>query len=198
MLGFMLTAGCTNPAGADRTAIIDPAFSEVDSWIRFQTNNSNYAGFFFWEHYSSTAGQMPIQAEIKRMSGYEGTPNGLIFAHQGDGSYYAVMLSTFGSYRIGGYDGTDLVVETDWITSADVNTGYDVANQISVSYSDPDYTISINGSPVYTLNRTTNSMSLNLTGGEAGFLVSISKTNENFPRVPVEARFRITSPVTVP
>jgi hypothetical protein len=39
---------------------------------------------------------------------------------------------------------------------------------------------------------------LNFTGGQAGFGIEISQTSENFPTIPEDVRFKLTSPVGYP
>lgn len=202
VLLLILFSTCSVP-GSEQAQEIDPSWQIVDSSWQFITSSNSYLEYAFW-HTFSGATDFPLTVNMEKISGNIGMGYGVIFCYNetnsGDASFYLVRIASSGYYNVfeANYALSSPWSEiVGWTGSNAINTGLNVNNTVSVDYSDPYYAVSINGTDVYTFDpKDTRS---NLSSGVGGFLVNIGSSEyEDFPNVPEEVRFRMTSPVSNP
>ena len=198
---FLLLPGCPNPGDDDDgPAIVSPRWDTYDGWRRFYTNDPDYYNYSFYYYYDLTDGLFPIVVETQKISGHDYHAYGVIFCYQSDSSMYRVWIDTDGWYRISSRDslGDDAEIVGWTQDTTNINTGYGITNTIEISYIDPDYTLTINGANITSFDKAAGGY-LDLTGGKSGFYASIGDaTDEDFPNVPVDIRYKMTAPITVP
>jgi hypothetical protein len=166
--------------------------------IQFETNDTSKYSTSFWEYYPSTQNTVStITATIYKNSGDATQGFGIIFAHQDNNDFYRVLIAENGQYSVYKIVSGTWAAIQGWVVSTKVNTGYGIANTIEVTYSSGNYNVYINNltTPVYTFAPD----STLGTAGTSGFFAAVgSSSTESFPNTPVDVRFRMTSPVSIP
>lgn len=177
-----------------------PAAVTEDGWISYTVDNSQKCGCFY------TSGELGkysmIEAEFKKVSGYEDSCFGFVFGYSSQKSgvvadYIRFEINTLGECAVYSYDGSvyqDLIDSTAkntayLETNASIKKGYNSVNRLKIEKTDDNsYTLYINGSKLIS-----NIQPLkNGTDGVMAFY-SVGKVDqENFPDVPVEISFRVS------
>lgn len=144
--------------------------------------------------FSSTIAEDPmttVTAEIKKLSGLDYYSFGMIFGWQDWDNFYEMAITNDGWYTIW-VQVSDVWTEViDWTESSFLNIGAGSSNTISVTYNTPDIDLKING------NDETSIAPAVFNSGSAGFMIFIGE-DENFPEEPIDVRFKMTSPVSLP
>ena len=129
------------------------------------------------------------------MSGNANMDYGIVFCCQDSSNCYRLEIRVNGSYTL---TKEVLNVEStliDWTFSGDINTGYNVENVINVTYDDPTNTFSISFNDGEGINCIDSSFS----EGNSGFYARVGDDiDENFPDTPVDMRYKMNTPFTIP
>jgi hypothetical protein len=165
---------------------------------QYKTNDSQYYSWSFW-YWKNASYQDPmtafaVEAEAKKLSGCGGYGVDIIYCLQDSQNFYVLGISTYGSYRVGKRLNGSWFTIIDWTSSNHINTGYNVINNLKVTYDgSTTFTIYLNGFIVDSFADSS------FSGGKAGYLVSIADEDcENFPDEPVDVRYRMLQPVFDP
>ncbi|HJV65482.1 MAG TPA: hypothetical protein VJ550_07115 [Geomonas sp.] len=170
---------------------------DSSGFSQFMTNDTQYYGYGLWYYYTPSyeAQTSTVTAAVMKKSGANNVGYGVIFCYQDTNNFYRVMVDVIGHYtvlsRVAGT--TSVIIPWSAPHTAIINTGYNVANVITVTQQSlNNFTVSFNGV------QETQFTDPNFTGGYAGFYTSVSSTAENFPAVSEDVRCKLTSPVTYP
>jgi hypothetical protein len=176
------------------------AWQQNGAFIQYRTNDSAKYDWGYYMTYPPTEVSMSTVTVIaKKMSGAINYGFGMVFCVSSDfNSLYRVLITADGWYQVtkkvsGTYPEPVLAI-VPWVTSPLINTGYGAENEISVTQtSTHNFALSINGNLANTFGDP------DFTGGTAGFYASIGTSGaEDFPDTPVDVRFQMTSPASVP
>jgi hypothetical protein len=170
--------------------------SDGNGFIQYSTNDSANLGSSMGCTYSSTnSTPSVVTATVKKISGAETYGYGVLFAVTDTNNRYRVIIDCTGYYRVDMKSAGYSYTFQDWTYNAAINLGYDVENTIAVTYSAPNYSVAINGTHMVSfLADETVGIS-----GNSGFFLSVgTSANEDFPDTPVDVRFKMTAPVSIP
>lgn len=211
---FILFPGCSEPSTKTEITIVSPSWTNSDGWKKFYTNDSDYYNYSFTSHYTSTNNGNPVEVQMQKVSGSADHGYGVIFAIQksdadaNNKSMYRFLVSVSeGYYNLGQYDSTGNYTaissgSTDsWKYSAAINTGYEEINTVNINFvsGTNTYSIKINNTLVDTFSHADPEVTVDLTGGKSGFYVSVGdETEEDFPNNPVDVRFKMITPISIP
>jgi len=164
----------------------------------WQFVTSNPYNYKYWQWYTlNTAYQAQmstVTAIIKKHSGSQTGEYGIVFCYQDTNNFYSILIDTRGNYLIrekvaGTYN--TIIPKT---TSGSLNIGYDITNEISVvQQSLHTFTVYFNGIQAISFSDS------HFTGGRAGFYAIVhDQTDEYFPGLPVDIRFKMNAPIIYP
>lgn len=164
-----------------------------DGYYQFKTNDPQYRGYsFFRKTVDNYDGTSAVKGNLRILSG-SSNGKGLCVFYQDVSNYYTTIISSSGQYKM--YKKTAGVGSTikDWTTSSAIDTASGALNIIEYRPSATlnTYDVYINDTFVYSFTYDSGAT------GKIAFLASVSST-ENFPSVPVEVKFSLTSPITAP
>lgn len=192
---WLCVASCSDPYSVD---IENINFREDDSgYRRFYADIPGYynRGFYHFLYGSRTTPMLVVQSRVKKVSGFYDAGYGVVFCMQDSGDYYRVLIKTNGTYSVtrkaGGVK-TDLI---DWTTGEHLKPGYDIVNEIMVTYDQPQrrFAVFFNGAAETSYVDTT------FSAGYTGFYAIIGPAEmERFPDEPVDVRFKQLLPVPDP
>ena len=167
-----------------------------DNFLKFYCNDRQYHGWAYWHYWPGTnlnqSGTI-IEAQMKKISGCRNCGYGVVFCHTNHNDtnycYYRVLVTVDGWYTMQIITNDAWAPLIDWTSNSAIAQGYNQINTIKVSnnYSAGRYCLYINGIYAgYTA-------CTNLTGGsDCGIITFVgSESEENFPNVPVDCRFKI-------
>ncbi|NOX65801.1 MAG: hypothetical protein GXO85_08370 [Chlorobi bacterium] len=190
---IIISFSCTNESGLKKTVKTVSWEDDGNGYIQFSTNDVTKCGIENYFH-SSSDDQDPFTSAtfyLIHKSGYESAEYGAIFCYNDIDNYYKILIINSGKYFVSEeYNGSSTNVDTGWISTSNLKTGYDKINKINITRdSNGKFTIYINDANTYSFTNT------DLTGGSNGFYSRTdSKENENFPDIPDDTRFKITIP----
>jgi len=138
-----------------------------------------------------------VTATLIKVSGAVNYGYGLIFCCADNNNFYNVLICCDGWYKVRSkVNGTYSTIQ-DWIQTPNITQGLGISNVLRITQSptiDGSYSVDINGH--LTLGFTDSNL---VNGGQAGFYTSIgSSTEEHFPDTPMDVRFKLTSPISIP
>lgn len=136
-----------------------------------------------------------VETIVKKLSGADNRGYGIAFCYHSD-DYYQVAITTKGKYQISKSVGGNRSAIVDWNSSGLLKTGDDKENEIEVQWDSTNdiYAVYFNNNLEVTFDGNGKAFAL----GRSGFYVHVSATEENFPCVPVDVRFKQNRPVAVP
>lgn len=190
--------------GSGSSASTPASASQTIKWqldgngaVQFLTNDPQWYGYTFWDTYAQTTeSQMTtVTATVAKQSGSQTCGYGIIFCYQDTNNFYRLLITASGGYSVYAKVGGTYTAIIPWTQAhtALLNNGFGVANVISVTQQSlHNFSINFNGTQETAFG------DLNFTGGNAGFCIGISSTTENFPSIPEDVRFKLTSPVAYP
>jgi hypothetical protein len=163
-------------------------------FVQFTTNDSRYYQYNFWSTFTYEALMSTVTATVKKQSGSASSGYGIIFCYQDNSNFYRLMITVGGYYAVTKRVGGTTTPIIDWIPSGLLHPGFGVENGVSVVQTSPfNFTVYFNGTQATTF------FDPNFSGGRAGFYAYVSdQTRENFPDVPVDIRFKMSSPIIAP
>jgi hypothetical protein len=165
---------------------------------QFKTNDPEklWSSWWYWlgGSYQNPSTPFTVEVEAKKRSGCRGYGVDIIFCLEDNQNFYAVGIDTTGYYLVYKRLNGSWYTIRDWTFSNYLNIGYNVINNLKVTYDGSNtFTIYLNGSVVYSFT------DISFNEGNAGYLVSIADEDcENFPDEPVDVRYRMLHPVTDP
>ncbi len=196
---FMLLVSCGHSNNTSTPPSIQTIKWQLDGngFVQFFTNDSQYYNYSFWDTYTQTnESQMTtVTATVKKQSGSSSSGYGIIFCSQDSNNFYRLLITTTGHYCVYAKVGGTYSAIIPWtsVPSSHLNNGVGVENEISVTQQTlNNFTVYFNGNLETTFSNTS------FSGGKAGFCASVSPTTENFPYVPEDVRFKLSSPVAYP
>jgi hypothetical protein len=135
-----------------------------------------------------------VTATVKKVSGSSVDGFGIVFCYQNDNNHYCLLISASGYYKVMKIVGGALTVLVDRTFSTDLDTGWGVPNDISVTQAPVGtFTVKFNGNPIPPFTDGS------FLGGLAGPCIGIGlPPHERFPGVPADARFQMLAPVLYP
>jgi len=171
-----------------------------EGFRQFSTTERDYfdTAFHWWDDASLQIPTMtiPVEAEIKKMSGYENAGYGIIFCVQDSNNYYKLLITINQRYRISELVNNSSSTIRPWSDSSDLVAGYGEINKIRIEYEGANtFSIYFNDAPLISDQFVDPTFS----GGYAGYYASVSGSeNEQLPQVPVDVRFRLLQPIVDP
>lgn len=131
-----------------------------------------------------------VGANIKKISGSNHVPFGILFCFQDTQNFFEVGIITEGWYYIAEVVNGDFIFIQDWSYSPSLNEGYSKENKIEVFYNGDVFTIYFNDSYIISFNNSI-LISQGIVGGNFGYFAYVGdNTYEDFPRIPVDVRFK--------
>ncbi len=171
-------------------------------FIQFYTNDPQYYDYLFWAtisgSYMGTTGDECI-VQTKKISGYAYGSYGIVFSYYDSNNFFVLLITTQGSYAIYQIYAGDPYELQGWTSSGYLYTGYNTINTLKTIYyynlGGYDYQdLYLNGNNIGSIYNSPGTLD-----GYVGFFASVTGSSyENFPSVPVDVRFKMTSPVIVP
>lgn len=195
MLLWLSIASCSDPYSA---SIENINFREDgEGFRRFYADIPGYydRGFYHFIYESKQTPMAAVKCEVKKVSGFSDVGYGIVFCLQDNGDYYRLLIKTDGTYSVTRKAGGLKVPIIDWTASAYLEPGYDVLNEIFVTYDYPykQFIVSFNGFPIVSF------VDDAFSGGYSGFYAIIGPEEmERLPDEPVDIRFRQTLPIPDP
>ena len=169
------------------------------SFRQFATSDrENFNTSFLWWDDSSFQSPMmatPVEAEIKKISGYEGGGYGIVFCAQDTENYYLLLITVNQTYAVLECVGGNFNYLKTFSDSGNLLAGYDTVNKVKIEYVGSNtFEISFNGNPP-----SGSFIDDSFSEGYAGYAVRVSiKENEILPQIPVDVRFRLITPIVDP
>jgi C-terminal processing protease CtpA/Prc len=166
--------------------------------VQFLTNDAQYYKYIFWSTYTGTneAQMTTVTATVKKQSGSLYGGFGIVFCYQDSNNFYHLLIDSAGHYSVYTKVAGTYYAIIPWTTvsSAHLNSGFGVENVISVVQQSPNsFSVIFNGIQEVVFSAG------NFTGGVAGFCASVAdQAGENFPAVPEDIRFKLSSPIVYP
>jgi hypothetical protein len=202
---FLITACLSCSGGKDDAASPSTETiswqTDADGFLQYSTNDTAlYSTNHRHTNNTIQATMDTVEAQVKKISGYSGAGYGIMFCYQDSSNHYGVVITTTGNYLIrkavsgvssyyvsGSWTTTQ---PSPWSSSSNLNTGFDVTNDIKVvNTGSGNFDVYFNGVYETSFNDTT------FTGGDSGYDFSISaSTRENFPTTPSDVRFKQINP----
>lgn len=178
-------------------------------YVQYKTNDSNTSGTLQFATVNGTTGSNSVQVETKKLSGDASGFYGMLFGHQDNDNYYVLVVDydkTDRWYELGKYEGGTYSAIKSYQKATAINNDSADSITMRVSRTDGgdgygngtgDITIEFkSGSEAsFTTEATVASDAFSL--GSKGFVVEIT-SSENFPDTPVDVRFKMLTPVSVP
>ena len=204
LLGISLISfySCDNSTGGTPSIATETInFQDDNGWIQYKTNDSTKYEHGNWYYYNASeeTEMTELIVNCNKISGASHSGYGIIFCHEDNSNFNRLLITKNGSYQIlDKTNGTNTLI-TDWTYSEYLNTGYDVINQLKITYnsSTDNFNFYCNNNLVTTIARAT--FPGNRLSGKSGFYASIgSETDENFPEVPVNIKYQMLAPVSIP
>jgi hypothetical protein len=167
-----------------------------DGFVQYSTNDKQYLDTV---HYMPLVAEnenpmTTVTATVKKVSGSSVMGFGIIYCYQDENNYYRLLITTDGHYAVAKMVGGTYTALVSWASSASLNTGMGVTNDIGVTQN-PLHTFTV----TFNTQTITSFADASFTGGLAGPCIGIgSSSNESFPSVPEDARFKMTAPVVYP
>lgn len=197
LIASTLVLSCTQPTGTTVTTI--QFKNDTSGNVQFETNDSKHYSMAYTYVYPTSAGGAPYTDSIslKKMSGASSQGMGMVVDYVNSSNFTVIEIDTSGDWAVlQDVAGTfSNLTATGTNPNPDLQTGYGVMNKISAARSGDNYTVSFNGGS----NQVTFTDAANAAGTTAGFLATVgSSSKENFPTVPEDIRYRMTSPITAP
>lgn len=200
MVGALAACGSGGGSTTDVPVAAQTVKWQPDStgYAQFMTNDTQWYGYGMWLHDSSSheAQTSTVTATVIKKSGANNSGYGIIFCYQDSDNFYRVLIDTLGHYTVAAKVAGTYTTVIPWSApqTATINAGYNVSNEISVTQTSPhNFALSFNG-----VQEVAGVDTNSFTGGDAGFYASVSSTAENFPIIPEDIRFKLTSPVVYP
>ena len=169
--------------------------SQDDGWVQFRTNANEYLNCSFTYLIPIGDSSTTYEVSLKKMSGYAYGDFGIVYRASDADNCCIVAIDTMGKYSVKRKIESLLYDIIPWTVSENLISGYDTENKITVASltDDPSYfTISINGVVEETIEDTSYHTS---SPGRNGFFVYVAgESNEAFPGVPVDVRFKLATP----
>ena len=169
------------------------------SFRQFATSDrENFNTSFLWWDDSSFQSPMmatPVEAEIKKISGYEGGGYGIVFCAQDTENYYLLLITVNQTYAVLECVGGNFNYLKTFSDSGKLLAGYDTPNTVKIEYVGSNtFEISFNGNPP-----SGSFIDDSFSEGYAGYAVRVSYEGyEILPQIPVDARFRLITPIVDP
>ncbi len=170
--------------------------SDGSGFLQFITSNPDYYYNGLWYHLNAAyqAQMSTVTATIKKHSGSQTSGYGIVFCYQDTNNFYNLLVDTRGHFLIREKVAGTYSTIIPWTTSGSLNTGYDITNEISVvQQSLHTFTVYFNGIQGISFSDS------HFTGGSAGFYATVhDQTDEYFPGLPVDIRFKMSAPILYP
>jgi hypothetical protein len=167
-----------------------------NGFLQFITSDPQDYNWGRWSYLSgSNQTQMStVTATIKKQSGSAGSGYGIIFCYQDTNNFYRLLIETHGYFILSRKVGGVYTTIIPWTISANLDTGYGVENVVSVVQTSLyNFSIFFNGVQERTFT------DYSFFGGRAGFYASVhDQTDEYFPGLPADIRFRLSMPISYP
>ncbi|HUV36528.1 MAG TPA: hypothetical protein VMX58_06280 [Patescibacteria group bacterium] len=192
---WLCLASCSDPYSA---SIENINFREDgEGFRRFYADIPGYynRGFYYFLSGSRQEPMMAVQSQIKKISGFDDVGFGVLFCMQDNGDYYRLLIKTDGTYSVTRKSGELKQPLIDWTASDHLEQGYDVLNEIMITYDyiQQRFAIFFNEVPE------TAFIDASFSGGCSGFYAIIGPEQlEHFPDEPVDIRFRQILPIPDP
>lgn len=167
-------------------------------FIQFYTTDLYQAGIHI-QCYNPEAtldtNEKRVETIVKKLFGADNRGYGIAFCYN-NGDYYQVAITTEGDYQISKSVSGNRSAIINWESSSNIITGFNKKNEIEVQWDSTNdiYAVFFNNNLEATFDGNDNVPSL----GRSGFYVHVSATEENFPCIPVDVRFKQNRPVAVP
>jgi hypothetical protein len=167
-------------------------------FIQLKSNDpSILKRFFIMSSVATQHSMTTVNVTAKKLSGAATEGFGVVFCHLDNKNHYRVLITTTGYYCVEKMVGGILGKVRDWSLSPNIKRGFGSENTIIVSYNGANsFAVFFNGAGNADA---TFEVPGGFFGGAAGFCVSIGdSTNEDPLKVPVDVRFKMTSPFAIP
>ena len=195
ILLIIIISNCQESTGGGDAAEYRIFWGEDGSGnIQFYCDDPKFKGFRLYKTTDNIYNTATIEVELTRISGNENKGQGVVFCYQNADNFYAVLIVNNQKYiilkKIIGF----YFVIREWTYCADLNPGYNALNTINIDFNHIAHTIdvSFNGQP--SLPQVTD---FSFTEGKVGFYAGIH-SEESFPGIPVDLRFRMNQPEALP
>lgn len=195
-----MVLGCKQATGGDDTPIETIRWAVSSGSYEFKTNDSQYYNYYFAHVLSDPAtASQDISVSATKLSGSKYYGVGMVcFGQAGEKmNGYIILCDPNGSYFVGKYKDDVFSVVIDWVHSGHINTAYGAENVLTVKQAG-----SLNMYDLYINTYQVNSFKNEdfTSGGYYGFYCDVGKAanGESFPGTPVDARFKMLSPITAP
>jgi hypothetical protein len=191
LIGLLSLGSCDSNGTPVRTIRWEP---DGQRFIQFYTNDEENLNYVFWS--ARNVGQDlaagAVEITIKKLSGDPSWGFGMIFDYQDEENFGRVLITRNGSYQVARKETGNYTYLQNFTSSSAVETAPGTENVIRVSYTNPNLSVVINGTPVFTGNYGT------LLGGTAAGAIAGVSPQELFPEVPVDVRYKMNLPVSYP
>lgn len=165
--------------------------SQDDGWVLFRTNANEYLNCSFIYLIPNSDSSTTYEVSLVKKSGYAYGDFGIVYRASDTDNCYMVNIDTMGNYSVKRKSGGIIYEITPWTASDNLRSGYDTQNTITVTSlteTPSRFTIAINGvieQTMYDANYDSASPGVN------GFFVFVAgESNEAFPGIPVDVRFK--------
>jgi hypothetical protein len=192
--------------------------ADGEGWIKFSTNDDALLNKSFI-HIPSDIGNSfapsanwtsPATIQVKKNEGSALSGFGLVFAYEDSETYFALLITMSGKYKILQKLSGSFVLDSGWTQSSAIH-GWELVNELKVNYTHtpsdgdtvPYFELWINGSQLSAGSGTWPER-LHLPSGlisatKAGFFTGVFNADaEKFPKYTSDQRFKLTSPVIYP
>jgi hypothetical protein len=161
---------------------------------QFYTNDikKTNSAYYYPVNLTSPDPMPTVEAELKKVSGYQLGSYGIFFCYQDSSNYYKLWLNVNQEFRITEFDGGSPVMHIGWQTSTDLNAGYNSLNKVRIERDGSgNFDVFFNDASSPSAEFT----DLTFTGGDVAYWLWVSgEQYEFFPIVPVDVRFMLTEP----
>ncbi len=166
-------------------------------FVQFSTNDAENYEYMFWNRHDVGSSPGQIDVTMKKVSGSIGGGFGILVGYVDSDNFYLVLISANGGYMVQQISGGTYLTVHDWADSVFINTGLGAVNNIRVDFA------AIPGVCRIFINdmaNPVNSFSYSAPAdADAAFVVTVGSSEyENFPAEPVDVRFKMTAPITIP
>lgn len=180
----------------------DPSYTLIewlpdgDGFVQYSTNDPHFYNTIHYDPRTEEA-QNPVTtvtATVKKVSGSSVDGFGIVFCYQDDNNYCLLLITTEQKYVVWEVVGGTWTAKHSWDDSVYLNTGMGAVNDIGVTQNPiGTFTVTFNTHDVTFFSGSS------FTDGKAGPCVGIgSYSNEHFPDIAEDVRFKMTAPVVYP
>jgi len=197
-VGLISLAGC-NTSSDSGSSSTSESWTTENSYTKFYASTTDNCDtiFYCWPTVSTVSGSVSTTwtANVRMDTGYTGDWMGLVCFAQDPSNFYVLMVNARGEYSVRKKVAGTWSYVIAWTASSALKSGLAAENTISVSPAvNSVHGVYLNGTKVSEFTNTDVT-----SGGFPGILAYVSTSQyENFPTVPVDMKFKLTSPYTYP